>query len=370
MKTIPYMGSKRKLLGFLESSLDDYLGEEKLTSFFDAFSGSGRVSHHFRHKYRIVSNDRQSYSKVILDAYLRNSVHPDILQANIDHLNSLEDSYFSKTDGWYTDKYSTGYNNGSSIGLDGNPKPWIDYNAKKIDSIRHAIDELYTEECPAKSVLLLSLMLATSKVSNWMGHQSGYFKDWKNGKLKNIQLELPPVENVHSFSHTVHNEDMYNIIDKVYTDISYIDPPYGTNNRKVSRTGGCRYDTFYHLWNNLIINDRPLLTGRANRRESLKGYCGDLEFNDKSIVIPSFIKILSMVQSPYLMFSYSNKGLLTLGDLEDVITAGGFDRSSIKTYKKLHTKNSQTKAGRTKGHCIDRDNEKEPLTEYAILARR
>ena len=112
------------------------------------------------------------------------------------------------------------------------------------------------------------------------------------------------------------------------------------------------------------------MSGRANRRVELEGYCGDLEYNDKSIVIPSFERILTMVQSPYLMFSYSNKGLLTLGELEDVITAGGFDRSSIVTYKKLHTKNAHTKSGRTKGHCIDRDNEQEPLTEYVVLARR
>ena len=66
MKTIPYMGSKRKLLYFLESSVVDYLGGVEIYSFFDAFAGSGRVSHHFRNKYKIVANDRQSYTKVIL----------------------------------------------------------------------------------------------------------------------------------------------------------------------------------------------------------------------------------------------------------------------------------------------------------------
>ena len=231
-------------------------------------------------------------------------------------------------------------------------------------------DPLYPTDHVEKSVLLLSLMLGVSRISNWMGHQTGYFKDWKKGKLRKLHLEMPPIEDSHKFNHVVHCKDMYDIIDKVETDITYIDPPYGTNNKKVSRTGGCRYDSFYHLWNNLVRNDKPEVSGRAKRRVELEGYCGDLEYNDKSIVIPSFERILSMVQSPYLMFSYSNKGLLTLGELEDVITAGGFDRSSIVTYKKLHTKNSHSKSGRTKGHCIDRDNEKEPLTEYAILARR
>ena len=52
MKTIPYMGSKRKLLPFLKNSMLDYLGDTEIHSFFDAFAGSGRVSHHFRNKYK------------------------------------------------------------------------------------------------------------------------------------------------------------------------------------------------------------------------------------------------------------------------------------------------------------------------------
>lgn len=364
------MGSKRKLLPFLKSSLEDYLGDTELHTFFDAFAGSGRVSHHFRNKYQIVANDRQSYSKVILEAYLQNTKNPQYFQYIIDGLNVLPDSYWHKTDGWYANTYGAPVNNGCSIGADGNPKPWVDYNARKIDCIQWQIDQLYPTPCVEKSVLLLSLMLGISKISNWMGHQTGYFKDWKKGKLRKLHLELPPIESSHRFKHVVHCEDMYDIIDKVETDITYIDPPYGTNNKKVSRTGGCRYDSFYHLWNNIVRNDKPQVSGRANRRVELEGYCGDLEYNDKSIVIPSFERILSMVQSPYLMFSYSNKGLLTLGELEDAIVAGGFNRDSIVTYKQMHTVNSQTKAGRTDGLCIDRENQEEPLIEFAILATR
>ena len=134
MKTIPYMGSKRKLLPFLKDSLEAYLDGTELHSFFDAFAGSGRVSHHFRNKYKIVANDRQSYTKVILEAYLQNTKDLSYYQALIDGLNALPLSVWPTTDGWYTHNYGSANNEGSSIGEDGKPKPWVDYNAKKIDS--------------------------------------------------------------------------------------------------------------------------------------------------------------------------------------------------------------------------------------------
>ena len=69
MKTIPYMGSKKDLLPFIEESIKNYTG---LTSgnFLDAFSGSGRVSHYFRNNFNVTANDMQAYSRIINEAYL------------------------------------------------------------------------------------------------------------------------------------------------------------------------------------------------------------------------------------------------------------------------------------------------------------
>ena len=97
------------------------------------------------------------------------------------------DRDWETTDGWYNVTYGAPENNGSSIGADGNPKPWVDYNARKIDCVRHKIDDMFPHDCIDKSVLLLSLMLGVSRISNWMGHQTGYFKDWKKGKLRPIR---------------------------------------------------------------------------------------------------------------------------------------------------------------------------------------
>lgn len=373
MKTIPYMGSKRKLLEFLETSINDYYVVNNLAkpdTIFDMFAGSGRVAHHFRHQYRVIGNDKQEYSRVILEAYLQNTRPPEYYKLIIDQLNSLPLSNISKTDGWYTKTYGGPYNNGKSIGLDGKPKPWIDYNAMKIDIVRTAIDKQFPQSCVEKSVLLLSLMLAISKVSNLMGHHVGYFKDWKPGKLNHLHLEMPPIEMWNGSHHEVHCLDMYDAIQQIQAPLVYIDPPYGTNNAKVSKTGGCRYDQFYHLWNTVVVNDRPKVWGKANKPDYTEGVCGDLEYNDKSIVVPSFKRILTGLQTDTICLSYSNKGLLTDVELTDIIEESGFRRDTIHFYTTQHEMNVHSKAGRTEGHCIDRPNQNMPLIEYSIMARR
>ena len=187
MKTIPYMGSKKVLLSFIEDSIKDYTGLSK-GNFLDAFSGSGRVSHHFRNMFNVTANDMQAYSKIINEAYLLDIKSPEKLKTIIDDLNSLDESYFKITDGWYTKNYGGTYNNNSTVDSEKNRRPWIDYNARKIDMVRHKVDELYPKDCAEKSVLLTSLLLAVVKITNAMGHVNGYLKNWVPSNLKKLKL--------------------------------------------------------------------------------------------------------------------------------------------------------------------------------------
>ena len=101
MKTIQYMGSKRELLDFLDSSLRSYGIFHDIGTFFDAFSGSGRVSYYFSDYYNIVSNDKQSFTKVINDAYLCNKREKAFYVPYIEDLNNLSLSYYEDTDKFF-----------------------------------------------------------------------------------------------------------------------------------------------------------------------------------------------------------------------------------------------------------------------------
>lgn len=369
MKTIPYMGSKKALLDFIEDSIKDYT-DLRGGSFLDAFSGSGRVAHHFRNLYNVTANDMQAYSRVINEAYLLDINCKKSLEKKIDELNNLDESYFDVTDGWYTANYGGAYNDNSTVDENKRRRPWIDYNAKKIDMIRHRIDEMYPRPCAEKSVLLTSLLLATVKVTNAMGHVNGYLKTWIPSKLQKIRLEMIPIDSKQKNRHTVLQKNIIHLDKDTRYDIVYVDPPYGSNNIKLSISGTTRYSAFYHLWNTIIVNNKPKLWGRAGKPFSIKGKPGtaELEYNVKEIVIPATIKYMKSFNTNYLAFSYSNKGLMSKQDLLQVFNDSGY--KSVKLYTKNHKINSHAKAVLKDGANIDRENHKEPLIEYLFLMRK
>lgn len=373
MNTIQYMGSKRDLLLFIEESINDYLGTNKISSFYDAFAGSGRVAYHFSSKYKIFSSDKQFFSKIILDAYLNSqNIAEKEIDKYINKLNNLPSSYFEKTDKWYTKHYSSDYNNGSSIGEDGNPKIWLTKNSQKIDSIRTCLDDpkfLKTSSSPnqLKSILLLSLILATNKISNVLGHQNGYLKKWSTNSLGDLQLENPLKEIDYSKIKPSENYigDIFDILPKIQADLNYFDPPYGTNNEALSVA--TRYSSFYHLWNTIVKNDRPKLFGKAQKPTETKGWTPELEKNKKNVIIPLFEKLIKQSNSKYVAFSYSNQGLITKKDFHNIFNSTGC--LNVKCYEKSHKVNTQSKTAKKDGTYINRT-ENDDLIEYFFIAEK
>ena len=380
MKTIQYMGSKGNLLRFIEESVDDFLdkmNDNECKVFFDAFCGSGRVAYHFKDKYKIYSNDKQYFSKVITDAYLCNIYDSKFYQPYIDALNDINiDDYEKwikekKIDGWFVDNYSTGYNDGVSVGQDGNPKIWLTNNAKKIEMVRYAIENLYQSNqinYIQYCVLLLSLILSTNKISNVVGHQNGYLKKWCQNALKDFTIENPKINSKQLFEHVNLVGDIYDNIKDIKCDIAYFDPPYGTNNKNL--VVATRYSSFYHLWNTLIVNNRPILFGKAGKPIATKGYTEPLEKNIKKYVIPKFIRLIEEVNAKYVSFSYSNKSLLTVHDFRKIYELAGCDMNTFKLYISKHKSNNQDKLARKEGRYIERNNDNDVLIEYLFIAKK
>ncbi|MAD61062.1 MAG: adenine methyltransferase [Myxococcales bacterium] len=380
MKTIQYMGSKQSLLSFLEGSIDHFITsisqrfptliKTKPRTFFDGFAGSGRVSYYFRNRYQIFSNDKLSFSKVILSAYLNNPYPPSHYKNYIKDLNNLDIEFFQQCDGWFTKTYGGEWNQGRSEDEFGVKKVWLNKNARRIDMARLQITRWREEEQISEieeSVLLLALILAVNKVSNVVGHQNGYLKRWCQAAQRDIHLELPQLEKCSRRSQHQHFVgDIFEQLPKIETDIAYFDPPYGTNNKNL--VVATRYSSFYHLWNTLVTNERPQTFGKASKPIHTKGYTEPLERNKREVVMPKFIRLIEESRSSIVAFSYSNKGLLTALDFEVIYRLAGCEMSTFRIYMTEHRANKQSQIAKKSGEWIDRANPNAPLAEYLIIA--
>lgn len=384
-KSIQYMGSKKNLVCFIEEAINQYKKEFNISDndnqiMADVFCGSGSVAYHFSKKYKMITNDKLAFSKIIMDAYLCNKDSIEFYKPYIEELNNLTISDYdkllldNKIDGWLVDKYG-GENNDSNenVGENGLRKIWSKDNAKLIEVMLYFIDNRSELDNIQKSVLKLFLFLAINKISNGIGHQNGYLKKWSSKAFDKITIETPVAFTINNKTHFNFCSDVNDFLlnlkeDKIH--IAYFDPPYGTDNKNLSVA--TRYSSFYHLWNTLAASkpfDRPEVFGKANKPTANKGWTEALEKNDKRIVMSAFIRLIENCNSEYIAFSYSNKGLLTSHDMKKVFELAGCDMNTYRLFIKKHRDNSQKIAAKKDGDYITRIQDSE-LNEYLFIAKK
>jgi adenine-specific DNA-methyltransferase len=268
-----FLGNKYKLLDFIDEVIQKKIGN--FTTFFDAFAGTGVVGLHFNsRKHRIISNDFLKSNYIPLQTFLATKdFNRKKIVKMIKYLNQLtseKENYFSKNFGgtYFTKE-----------------------NAKKIGAIREKIEEL-AENKSEKYILLTSLLYATDKVANTVGHYDAYRKQLDT--KKSLKLQLPKIQTSFNKNNTVYCMDANNLVPNIDTDILYIDPPY--NSRQYSDT--------YHLLENLMLWEKPSVYGKAKKmdRSKIKSeYC----FKSASRALRDLIK---KCNAKHIILSYNNTG--------------------------------------------------------------
>ena len=313
-ESIKYSGSKLKLLPYILSIVRSL----PVKRVFDGFSGTTRVSQAFaKSDYQVTTNDRAVWSKVFGDCYLKGKKSPS-LQKKIDYLNNLKGC-----SGWFTEHYGGLVNGGLSIHSDGKKKIWQIHNTTKLDAIRPAIDKI-ADSSLEKSILLSSLILALDKVDNTLGHYASYLREWSPRSFKIMKLEMPLMESSSRF-HKVMNKDIFQALPKVNADLSYFDPPYGSNNEKMPPSR-VRYASYYHIWKTVCLNDKPELAGKTNRRTDCADQTAGSIFEEfrknkegSFIALKAIEKLIEECSSPYILLSYSNGGRATKEEIREII---------------------------------------------------
>ena len=320
---IKYAGSKLKIL----PSIFEAVAGLQIKTVLDGFSGSTRVSQAFAQLgYQTTASDISLWSETFAKAFLLNQKEASHYQGLIDYLNNVE-GY----EGWFSQHY------GGKKKTD--KKPFQLKNTKKLDGIRDEIEELNLDEIE-KAVALTSLIFALDEVDSTLGHYVAYLADWSPRSYKDLFLKVPNL-----FVNAQHNEvlrgDIFeNIKGKSY-DLAYFDPPYGSNNEKMPPSR-VRYNSYYHIWTSVILNDKPKLFGKANRREDSRDEVAASVFEEfrkdeegNFIAMNAIRRLIHETNAGYILLSYSSGGRATKEELHDILnTEGKLIKAVEINYKK------------------------------------
>ena len=312
---IKYSGSKLKLLPYILSVVHSL----PVKRIFDGFSGTTRVSQALaKYDYQVIANDLAVWSKVFGECYLKGE-KSNQLQEKIDYLNNLKGYK-----GWFSEHYGGKANGGLSLHSDGKKKIWQIHNTKKLDAIRPEIDKA-AESSVEKSTLLTSLILALDKVDSTLGHYVSYLREWSPRSFNTMKLLMPLIETKKA-SHKVMSKDIFQILPKVKADLSYFDPPYGSNNEKMPPSR-VRYASYYHIWKTICLNDKPELAGKTNRRADCSDRMAGSIFEEfrkntegKFIALTAIERLIKECPSQYILLSYNNGGRATKEEICAIIS--------------------------------------------------
>ena len=325
-KTIPYKGSKRKLLSIILQITKEIEAE----TFLDGFSGTGIVAANMKNNGYIVSaNDKMVsaslYSRVFLNGFDREDV-----QKHIDHINTLKGQ-----EGWLTRNYSgtkTRMIRGTNGQFADRPLGFIKSNAMKIDEARDYAETINNKQ--TRDAVIFSIVLAANKVFNNNNDQKSALKNWSDASKKQIVFTCPTL--VEGHKGTVYNGDILTIENKKY-DVVYLDPPYTT---------GVLYDACYHLNDSLVIWDKPALDHsyaipRPDRVFYRKNNKNAGTFYHKKDAKKDFKKLLTQFDAKRIILSYSDapRNVLTYDDLSTLCSEIG----KLKIITKDHTICAQSK---------------------------
>lgn len=303
-----YIGCKQKLIDWI---FDIIQHETKnIHTATDIFAGTGVVAKKMLSLYdKVIINDFLLSNNQIYKAFFKNGKwNKEKILKKIEIYNSLEtatleDNYFSIN---YGGKY-------------------FDYDmSKKIGWIREDIENSKSELTEKEyAILLATLIYNIDKHANTLGHFEAYIKKpIKKSELKLRLIDVKEFENL-----TIYREDSNKLAKEIKSDLVYIDPPYNSR----------QYCRFYHVYENLVKWDKPILSGVAMKppAENMSKYC-------TSKAPEAFSDLVKNLDAKYLAVSYNNtynsksgssKNKIKLEEIEEILNAKGETKKFAKDYR-------------------------------------
>lgn len=339
-----YIGSKYSLIDFLQESINETLkscSETRKPSemiFADLFAGTGVVSGSFKKQgYSIIANDIQYYSYVVTKHAIENNgnLYKERCARLIAELNDLDG-----VEGFIYKNYSYGGTEGQTF----RRLYFSDFNAKKCDAVRIAVEDWFKQRKINENeyfFLLGSLINSIDKYANTASVYGAYLKKLKKSAQKEMELTALPVTQG-KVPCKVYNEDISNLIKTVSGDILYLDPPYNAR----------QYCSNYHLLETIARYDNPEIKGKTGLRD----YTNQRSvFCIKNKAAEAFAELIETAKFKYIFLSYNNEGLMSFDTIERIMRAHGKYSVYKQQYRRFKADNARnTKSDSTIEylHCL------------------
>ena len=292
---IKYIGSKRALLGHVTGAVRSVLPEGGLVC--DLFSGTARVGHALKGQgFRVWSNDHNAYAHTLATAYVQADRErwADRAEAVLSELRTVPPQA-----GWFTRTFCD------------EARFFHPDNGAKIEAMRERIETMDLEP-ELRAIVLVSLMEAADRVDSTAGLQMAYMKAWAPRALKPLELRLPNLlPGVAAGPCRATQGDAVEIAGQVEADLVYLDPPYNQHS----------YLANYHVWESLVLWDRPETYGVANKRIDVK--TRKSPFNSRPGIGPALQAVIERVKTPNLIVSFNDEGYLSREQLVAMLGARG-----------------------------------------------
>jgi adenine-specific DNA-methyltransferase len=328
-----YIGSKHTLLPFIESTLDRLMDGSDATA-CDIFAGTGAVGRLFKRKgLRVIANDIQHYAYVLNRAYIQINSEPDFTAL----AQSLLPSGSPAPDLACTPRDALGLVSSipgvpgfisSTYGPDGDRRYFTRDNAERTDAIRQAIEGwrgsgVITED--GYYYILCALLEAIDEVANTASVYGAYLKRFKKTALKPLALE--PFEVFDGADGCLAMQmDANELVGQIDCDILYIDPPY--NHRQ--------YGANYHVLETIARYDAPETYGVSGLRDYISSdYC------KRNHALAAFEDLIGGARAKHILVSYSDEGILSLGQIKDTLSKRGDPITYAKAYSRYKADNGR-----------------------------
>lgn len=289
---IKYLGSKRLLLPAILELTQKLPNNKRI---LDLFSGTSRVGHAYKAAgHTVTANDINTYAYTLAKCYVEadRDVYEKEAAKIIAELNEL-----SGNPGYFTESFCV------------NSRFIQPHNGERIDAIRERIAQLGLDPV-LEGIVLVSLMEAADRVDSTCGVQMAYLKSWAKRSENKLELRVP---NMLPGSGRAWLSSAEDACSRDEFDVVYLDPPYNQHN----------YLGNYHIWESLVLWDKPELYGKAMKRVDVKQRKSS--FNSKKSILEAFSAVISGLRTKYIIVSFNNEGYLSK---EDILGCLG-DRETI-----------------------------------------